>query len=84
MGDCISVIACLEAEGVYPNSTHMQGRLLKRYYNVFSNLCNQLGYNEEKMLLLSKYKESYIKFMDKLSEGNEQTVNNINFKCMEH
>lgn len=57
IGDCVSVITCLIKEGVVPNSSKMQGRLLKKYIRVLSQLC------EEKQIdmieLIEKY-ESYL------------------------
>lgn len=53
LGDCLSVIACLETEGVKNNSSHMQGRLLKRYIKVMDALC-------EKMSISEKYRQDIL------------------------
>lgn len=44
IGDCISVVSCLQNEGVIPNSSKMQGRLLKRYNNLLVSLCAEKQY----------------------------------------
>lgn len=65
LGDCISVIACLEGEGVVPNSSRMQGRLLKKYRKVFDTLSIQMGYDEaSKCNILANYGKYYTSFMD--------------------
>ena len=42
LGDCLSVVACLQREGVKPNSSKMQGRILKRYIKLLDELCDVL------------------------------------------
>lgn len=64
LGDCLSVIACLTLEGIRPNSSHMQGRILKRYNKVFDNLCLRMQYSEkEKQVMLSSYFDAYAEFV---------------------
>lgn len=55
IGDCVSVVNCLRMEGVIPNSSRMQGRLLKRYEKVLQFLCREHQLNSE--ILLDIYRE---------------------------
>lgn len=50
LGDCVSVVHCLLREGIVPNSSKMQGRLLKRYQNVMLRLCSELGKYPDELL----------------------------------
>lgn len=43
LGDCLSVVGCLQQEGVKPRSSCMQGRILKRYQRVMDRLCLSMG-----------------------------------------
>lgn len=50
LGDCVSVVGCLEHEGVRPNGSKMPGRLLKRYKKVLGELCSSTNQDPEKLL----------------------------------
>lgn len=50
LGDCLSVVACLQCEGVKPNASKMQGRILKRYIKVLNNLCVLLHKDPQSLL----------------------------------
>lgn len=53
LGDCLSVVNCLRQEGVVPRSSHMQGRILKRYQRVMDALCLSMG--KDLLSLLDTY-----------------------------
>lgn len=60
LGDCFSVITCLESEGVKINSSHMQGRLLKRYIKVMDSLCKKLSLLEyDRQEIIKNLKDEY-------------------------
>ena len=50
LGDCLSVVECLRQEGVVPRSSHMQGRILKRYQRVMDGLCLSMGKDPQSLL----------------------------------
>ena len=50
LGDCLSVVGCLRQEGVMPRSSHMQGRILKRYQRVMNGLCLSMGKDPQTLL----------------------------------
>ena len=67
LGDCLSVVACLEYEDVKINSSHMQGRLLKRYRKVMDVLCGQKNISKESgQELLIKLKSDYAELLNML------------------
>lgn len=51
LGDCLSVVNCLKQEGIVPNSSKMQGRILKRYQKVLFELCDERGLDANELLL---------------------------------